>query len=95
MVRDFIKNFPEITIKGVLVDALYGTGDFMDQVKQITGGAQVISQLRSNQTVSSRNSQARVDVMFARQRGVERTLTWLKGATGNHVVCPVVREGTQ
>ena len=75
MVRDFIKNFPEITIKGVLADALYGTGDFMDQVKQITGGAQVISQLRSNQTVSSRNSQARVDVMFARQRGVERTLT--------------------
>ena len=74
MVQAFVKNFPEFTIKGVLADALYGTGDFMDRVEQITG-AQVISQIRSNQIVSSRNSKARVDAMFARQKGVESTLT--------------------
>lgn len=73
MVRSFVKNYPDIQIKGVLADALYGTGDFMDQVELITG-AQVVSQLRSNQTVASRNSQARVDVMFARQRGIESIL---------------------
>ena len=73
MLQAFIKNFPEITIKGVLADALYGTGDFMDRAAQITG-AQVISQLKSNQTVSNRNSQARVDAMFARKRGVESKL---------------------
>ncbi len=61
MVRNFVKNFPEITIKGVLADALYGTGEFMGQISQITGGAQVVSQIRSNQIVSNRNSQARID----------------------------------
>ncbi len=74
MVRNFVKNFPEITIKGGLADALYGTGEFMDQISQITGGAQVVSQIRSNQIVSNRNSQARVDAVFARQRGVESIL---------------------
>lgn len=84
MVRDFIKRFPEVVIKGVLADALYGTGEFMDQIKQITGGAQVVSQIRSNQIVSNRNSRARVDAMFARQRGVESTLT-VRGAKERQV----------
>ena len=97
MVRNFVKHFPEIAIKGVLADALYGTGEFMDQIKQITGGAQVVSQIRSNQIVSNRNSQARVDAMFARQRGVESTLTVRghKGTSGNNAVCSVVRQSTQ
>ena len=84
MVRDFVENFPEITIKGVLADALYGTGEFMDQITQITGGTQVVSQIRSNQIVSSRNSQARVDAMFARQPGVESTLM-VRGAKERRV----------
>ncbi len=84
MVRNFVKNFPEITIKGVLADALYGTGEFMGQISQITGGAQVVSQIRSNQIVSNRNSQARVDAVFARQRGVESILM-VRGAKERRV----------
>lgn len=84
MVQDFVNSFPEIAIKGVLADALYGTGEFMDQIAQITGGAQVVSQIRSNQIVSNRNSKARVDAMFARQRGVESSLT-VRGAKERRV----------
>lgn len=74
MLRDFVNAFPTITIKGVLADALYGTGDFMDKASAITGQAQVVSQLRSNQKVASRNSEATLKEYFARQAGVESTL---------------------
>jgi hypothetical protein len=47
MLKDFVDAFPDITIKGVLADALYGTRDFMDKASSLTHGAQVISQLRS------------------------------------------------
>ena len=57
MIEEFVTQFPELIVKGVLADALYGTGKFMDKAAALTG-AQVISQLRSNQIIASRNSQA-------------------------------------
>lgn len=74
MVQNFVDIFPEVKIKGVLADALYGTGAFMDQASAITGKAQVVSQLRSNQKVASRNSEATVRDYFARQKGVKTQL---------------------
>jgi SRSO17 transposase len=44
MLREFVAAFPGIKIKSVLADALYGTGNFMDNASTITGGAQVVSQ---------------------------------------------------
>lgn len=74
LLSEFVTAFPEITLKGVLADALYGTGAFMDQAAALTGGAQIISQLRSNQRIASRNSQASLESYFARQSGVETEL---------------------
>ena len=74
MLREFVAAFPGIKIKSVLADALYGTGEFMDNASTITGGAQVVSQLRSNQRVASKNSKASLNTYFARQAGVERCL---------------------
>ncbi|MFQ3193038.1 MAG: hypothetical protein ACI936_004193 [Paraglaciecola sp.] len=61
MLKDFVDAFPDITIKGVLGDALYGTRDFMDKALSLTHGALVISQLRSNQCVLSKNSKTSVN----------------------------------
>ena len=69
-----VSAFAEVRIKGVLADALYGTGEFMEKASAITGGAQVVSQLRSVQKVASRNSEATVREYFARQKGVETQL---------------------
>ena len=74
MLQEFVDAFPEIQIKGVLADALYGTGNFMDTASAITGKAQIVSQLRSNQKVASRNSEATVKDYFSRQKGVEAQL---------------------
>lgn len=74
MVKEFVEQFPEVTVKGVLADALYGTGKFMDDAAACAGQAQVVSQLRSNQKVASKNSEATLSDYFARQAGVEKQL---------------------
>ncbi len=74
MISDFTGAFPAVKIKGVLADALYGTGDFMDKASTLTSGAQVISQLRSTQIVSSRNSTTNLKTYFSLQRGVHTRL---------------------
>ncbi|MFT7683714.1 MAG: hypothetical protein ACI935_003227 [Moritella dasanensis] len=56
-------------IKAVLADALYGTQYFMDNAALITDRSQVISQLRSNQIVSSKNSTTSLSRYFSRQSG--------------------------
>ena len=53
MVRAFTEWFPEFRVQAVLADALYGTGDFMDQASELTGHAQVVSQLRANQVIGN------------------------------------------
>lgn len=70
MISDFTEAFPAMKVKGVLADALYGTGDFMDKASTLTSGAQVITQLRSTQIVSSRNSTTNLKTYFSRQSGV-------------------------
>ena len=71
MLKDFTQWFPDIKIKSVLADALYGTGEFMDKASRITKQAQIVSQLRTDQIVASKNSKVRVDVYFRRQKGIE------------------------
>ncbi len=75
MIESFVVAFPAIKVRGVLADALYGTGSFLDTASSLTGGAQVVSQLRSNQLVSSKNSTAKLASYFARQPGVDTALS--------------------
>ena len=71
LLQEFVDNFPDIKIKAVLADALYGTQDFMDKAALITDKSQVISQLRANQIVSSKNSTTSLSSYFGRQSGVK------------------------
>jgi hypothetical protein len=74
MVREFAEHFPGVAIKAVLADALYGTGEFVDQASAATANAQVVSQLRSNQLVFSRGRKVALSTYFSRQAGVETQL---------------------
>jgi hypothetical protein len=71
LLQEFVDDFPDIKIKAVLADALYGTQDFMDNAALITDRCQVISQLKSNQIVSSKNSTTSLSRYFSRQSGVK------------------------
>lgn len=75
MLSEFTQAFPEVKIKSVLADALYGTAEFMDNASALTSGAQVVSQLRCNQRVASKNSTASLKAYFARQAGVKTQLS--------------------
>lgn len=81
LLQEFVDNFPDIKIKAVLADALYGTQDFMDNAALITDKSQVISQLRANQIVSSRNSTTSLSRYFSRQSGIKCKLVIRGGKT--------------
>lgn len=55
LLTDFKKVFPQLEIKTISADALYGTASFMDQVSSLFEKTQVISQLRENQLVYFNN----------------------------------------
>jgi len=64
-----------IKIKAVLADALYGERMFMDEAARIFDGAQVISQLRENQTIEYRGKKRNLkDYFHTTNNGVEVTL---------------------
>ena len=91
MLQEFVDAFPEIKIRGVIADALYGTGDFMDKATAITGGAQIISQLRTNQKVSNRShSEVALKTYFARQKGVQTQLM-IRGGKEEQVTMQAAR----
>jgi hypothetical protein len=74
LIKDFVDAFPDFTLKGVVADALYGTGSFMDEAMKLVPGVQIVSQLRSNQIVSTKNSTTTLEKYFARQTGVVTSL---------------------
>ncbi len=46
---------PQVGVKSIVADALYGHNKFMDAASAMFGGIQVISQLNCNQNVRYRN----------------------------------------
>jgi hypothetical protein len=87
LITEFKSHFPRIKVKAVLADALYGTEDFVDQITTLFDGThiQVISQLRSNQTVRFHNRKVNLEDFFAKHpaktqtitvRGQKRVVTW-------------------
>jgi hypothetical protein len=84
MLREFVDAFPAIKIKGVLADALYGDGQFMDEAATTQEGIQVVSQLRGNQIVSTKNSTTTLENYFSRQQGVVIPLS-IRGGTTQQV----------
>lgn len=75
LMNKFKSNFPEIAVKAVVADALYGNAQFVDAVHELFK-TQVISQLRKAQNTTYRGKKMSLDDYFNRHnRGVERTIT--------------------
>lgn len=90
MIEEFVGWFPDVTVTSTLADALYGTGEFMDEASALTGTAQVVSQLRSNQLVFSRGRKVALSDYFNRQAGVESELT-IRGGKKKRVMMLAAR----
>ena len=74
LLREFRCHHPQIRIKAMLADALYGSARFMNQVADIFAGVQTVSQLQQTQIVRFRNRDLSVAEYFRRYPGVEITL---------------------
>jgi len=75
LLAQFKAHHPQIKVKAVLADALYGTEDFIDQAAALFDQSQVISQLRSNQLVRDQNQKINLDQYFAKQPTCTRKIT--------------------
>jgi hypothetical protein len=75
LLAEFKAYHPQIKIKAVLADALYGTEDFMDQAATLFDQTQVISQLRSNQLVRDNNQKVSLAQYFAKQPACTQKMT--------------------
>jgi hypothetical protein len=64
LLKEFKQAHPEISIKCLLADALYGTGDFLNDACRIHGVRQVITQLRSNQNIYYRGRKRNLSDFF-------------------------------
>jgi len=67
--------YPEIKVKLIMADALYGTDDFMAEASHIFGGVQVISQLRNNQIIRFRNKKMSIKDYFCKHPGVRQQMS--------------------
>ncbi len=71
LLAHFKYDHPGLNVRAVLADALYGTGEFLDQAAALFDRAQVISQLRSNQKVGRGREETSLEDFFARQASTE------------------------
>ncbi len=73
LLEQFALNHPQIKVKAVLADALYGNAHFMETAHQLFSDTQVISQLRCNQKIDYRGRSWRIDEYFKAYPGVKQT----------------------
>ena len=74
LLSDFRGHFPQLRIRCILADTLYGTEDFMDTASLMSGGKQVVSQLRKNQKVRFRGKELPVETYFRHHPGAPFTI---------------------
>lgn len=74
LLEQFKKNHPDIRIRCIFADALYGTREFVDHASSLFTGVQVISQIRANQLIRYRNKNWTVENYFAAFSGIEHTI---------------------
>jgi hypothetical protein len=71
----FRGQFPQIRLRCILADALYGTDEFLETATLLSGGKQVVSQLRKNQKVRDRGHELPVETYFDRHPGTPFTIS--------------------
>ncbi len=86
LLREFRFHHPQILVKAVLADALYGSARFMNQAAKIFADVQTVSQLQKTQIVRFRNRDLPVAEYFRRYPGVEITLRIRGGREVNVVL---------
>lgn len=74
LLSDFRRHFPQLGIHCTLADTLYGTAEFLEDAARLTGGKQVVSQLRKNQKVRFRGKKMPVDTYFRKYPGTAFTI---------------------
>jgi len=79
LVRDFKSSFPEVKIKSIKADALYGTGQFMDGVRKLYPQTQVISQIRNNQKIIVNGKEHNVSAYFSNRAEIKSSMVIRRG----------------
>lgn len=74
LLAQFKAQHPDLRVHCITADALYGTAPFVDGAAAIFGGVQVISQLRSNQTIRVHKREQQVADYFATHPGTPYTI---------------------
>jgi len=74
LLATFRGHFPQISLPCTLADTLYGTAEFLDMAALITGGKQVVSQIRKNQHVRFRGKEMTVETYFHQHPGSPFTI---------------------
>lgn len=74
LLEKFKEMHPEIRVRSIFADALYGTEQFLDEAARIFKDAQVISQIRANQVIRFRGKDRPVEDYFASFPGVEQSI---------------------
>jgi hypothetical protein len=85
LIQAFRHAHPQVRVKAVLADALYGTQAFMDQAAAIGDGAQTVSQLRGNQKVRFRGRERTLTAFFAASPGVPQRIQ-VRGGPASEVI---------
>ena len=75
LMEQFSRWHPQVRVKSIVADALYGHNKFMDAASALFRGVQVISQLKCKQNVCHRNRKQCVNKYFASYPGVPQMLS--------------------
>jgi hypothetical protein len=75
LMAQFKHHHPQITVKAIVADALYGQADLMDAAAVLFDGTQVVSQLRHNQNIDFRNRVQSLALYFKNHPGVEQKIS--------------------
>lgn len=73
LVKDFVSEFPSFKIRAICADCFFGNKKFADGIKKICT-VQILSQIRSNQTVYMRGKPLPVNELFQRYPGTAETI---------------------
>jgi len=74
LLKNFRSQYPQIKVKAILADALYGAKTFVSPASQLYGGIQVISQARKNQKIKTGDRYLSIEQYFIRNPGVAKPL---------------------
>jgi hypothetical protein len=78
-------NHPDLRVRCIFADALYGTQIFLDSASGLFGGIQVISQIRYNQNIRYRGKEMHVEKYFSKYPGTEQTIK-IRGGKETRVI---------